>query len=434
MNKQMSVVWIFMFVIFMVGPTISAAIFENVLDSTNYENRTIASMPEINKDDYETFPAEFEKYYNDNLPFRNELIDLNSKISYYLFKDSASEKVFLGQDEWLFYVEGVQTTTGQVKVWDVELERIAENLNNAKQYFDYEGIEFVVFIAPNKSSIYQELLPEDYPIVSEKTRGQILADYLTENTDVKVIFPIDEMTEIKKDYETYLQFDTHWNNLGAYVGAKLINEQLGITMPELQELEIEAVSEARGDLAMMLHMSFENMGTDYLIGGYDNKLRDELDVMEYHNETGDERNVVVKKDSFGLRLGQYFTPEYKNAYFVSDNPEKYIREYDADVFVYEVVERNSTSIWLDLNFIETEIECENEEKNIKFKAATSRPLNYVTIIKQSNNGEEMEMIQVLESMDEMEVVVPAEETGEFYIYIFDDSEGQNVVKEMIVQY
>ena len=328
----------------------------------------------------------------------------------------------------------VQTSTGQTEIWDEELVRIAENLNNAQKYFEHEGIEFVVFIAPNKATVYKEFLPDNYPIVAEKTRGEILVDYLRENTNVKVIFPIDELKEIKGEHETYLQFDTHWNNLGAYVGAKELNEQFGIKMLDVSELDMKSEPEAKGDLEKMTQINFEGTGKDYLIAGYDNELKDEKYVMEYHNEKGDTRNVVVKKDSFGVRLAQYFTPEYKNSYFVSDDEEKYIKKYDADIFVYEVVERNATSIWLNLEFIESQVNYKDGKKEIKLYPTTSNPLNYVSIFKEENGSGEVEALQVLETMHEMRLEVTEAENGEFYIYIFEDSEGQNLIKEMIIEY
>ena len=56
------------------------------VDSKNYENRNMASRPMLTIDSYKTFPTEFEKYYNDNIPFRNQLIRFNNSIDYFLFK------------------------------------------------------------------------------------------------------------------------------------------------------------------------------------------------------------------------------------------------------------------------------------------------------------------------------------------------------------
>lgn len=435
MDKKKSMVWVISFLLLITVPTLLGIISGQETGGENYENRVLASMPKMDKKNYENFPEEFEKYYNDNLPLRNELINLNNKISYYIFKDSPSNQVLLGKNEWLFYMGGsVQTSTGQTEIWDEELVRIAENLNNAQKYFEHEGIEFVVFIAPNKATIYKELLPDNYPIVSEKTRGEILADYLHENTNVRVIFPVDELKDIKGEYESYLQFDTHWNNLGAYVGAKELNEQFGIKMSDVSELDMKSVPEAKGDLEKMTQINFEGTGKDYHIAGYDNELKDEKYVMEYHNEKGDTRNVVVKKDSFGVRLAQYFTPEYKNSYFVSDDEEKYIKEFDADIFVYEVVERNATSIWLDLDFIETEIKQVDGKKEIIFSSMTTNPLNYVSIFKANGVSGEIENVQVMTALSQMKLEVSAEETGEIYIYIFEDAQGHDVLEEINVKY
>ena len=437
MNKKRSIIWITVFLLVIIAPTFVAFVVGNGLDSTNYENRIMASLPEISIDNYEEFSKEFENYYNDNLPFRNELINLNSKISYYGFRDSSSDKVLVGQEEWLFYMDGgVQSSTGQWQWENYELERIAENLSNAKKYLEHEGIELVVFIAPNKETVYKDKLPDNYPIISEKTRGEVLVEYLRENTDVNVLFPVEELRNVREEHETYLQFDTHWNNLGAYLGAKLINEQLGIKMPELEEIEFEKIVETRGDLARMLHLSFDGRGENYDFKEYDDEMNEFQDstFMERHNENGDERVVLVQKDSFGVRLSQYLAPEYQDAYFVSNEVEKYIKELKPDVLVYEVIERNSGAMGLRLKFVEMEINNLDDKKEICFSATTSNPLEYVSVFKSKNGSQDVEVIQVLQPLKEMKLEATREETGEFYIYIFKDAEGQNVMKEMVIPY
>ena len=52
-------------------------------------------------------------------------------------------------------------------------------------------------------------------------------DYLKQNTDVRVVYA--KQTEIdqkSEDYKLWYKYDTHWNNLGAFVGEQALRQEL----------------------------------------------------------------------------------------------------------------------------------------------------------------------------------------------------------------
>lgn len=46
---------------------------------------------------------EYKKYFNENIPFKNELFSLNNKIDFLVFDRLPSEDVIKGKDGWYFY-------------------------------------------------------------------------------------------------------------------------------------------------------------------------------------------------------------------------------------------------------------------------------------------------------------------------------------------
>ena len=72
------------------------------MDDENYENRSIAERPVFSLDTIEDYPAAYETYYNDHLPFRNQLIQLNSRIEYYIFQHSSNQSVIKGKESFVF--------------------------------------------------------------------------------------------------------------------------------------------------------------------------------------------------------------------------------------------------------------------------------------------------------------------------------------------
>ena len=69
------------------------------LDTTNYENRTLAAFPQDTG--VEEWPGAFEDWLNDHAPFRNQFMSLNGRLNWALGTLDSSD-VLLGKEHWLF--------------------------------------------------------------------------------------------------------------------------------------------------------------------------------------------------------------------------------------------------------------------------------------------------------------------------------------------
>lgn len=87
-------------------PVCQLVFLKNSVDTQNYENREVTEMPKISLEEYAQFPQQYETYFNDNIPWRNQLISLNSGLDLFAFRDSSNENVLIGKDGWLFLQEG----------------------------------------------------------------------------------------------------------------------------------------------------------------------------------------------------------------------------------------------------------------------------------------------------------------------------------------
>ena len=54
----------------LVLPTLVYPAVRSHLDQQNYENRELASFPELSAANFDNIPTEFEAYYNDHVPFK----------------------------------------------------------------------------------------------------------------------------------------------------------------------------------------------------------------------------------------------------------------------------------------------------------------------------------------------------------------------------
>lgn len=353
--------WILMiaFVTILCLSWVSWFILQPWADNTNYENRQKAAMPELSLATYSSFPTAFAEYLEDRLPFRNELMTLNSAMEYYLFHRSTSDNVLIGKEGWLFYVskgdgDPIGSYQGTNLLSEDELAVMAENLVFWRDYLAERGMEFVLFLAPNKERMYSEYMPDSYGDPAEEYKVKQVVEYLRANTDLRVVYPYEELMQAKEAVaeNIYYKTDSHWNEIGAYVGASALLKELGIDMPAITDegITIEDPGKAEGDLAKMLYLSkpMKNVDSNYHVTGYDahgvtNDEADFFGMMSYYTtDAADERSLYLIRDSFATAMSPYLASQFDTANMrhISSYTNDDLWQCDPDVVVLELVERN----------------------------------------------------------------------------------------------
>ena len=186
-----------------------------------------------------------------------------------------------------------------------------------------QGIRLVLFIAPNKETIYKDELPSFYQNENTKSCVDQLVEYLKENTDIEVVYPKEELLEARKEHEDiewYHKLDTHWNSAGAYIGAE--------------------------NLAKALNITIKNGDTNYTLSNISDRETecekwDFYTEFIYHTAGADSRKLFVCRDSFSDALAPILATQFENSMFVHRKgfSQEQIFDYDTDIFVYECVER-----------------------------------------------------------------------------------------------
>lgn len=296
-------------------------------------------------------------YKTDNIPFKNQLIAINNSIDYFVFHKASDERVILGEDEWLFYDfkddgDPIGCYQGTNLFTEADLLAIKNNCIAQRDFLASQGKEFVIFIVPNKERIYCEYLPDRYGEPADRYRTMQVVEYLRENTDLRVVYPYEELMETKRILEEniYYKTDSHWNEIGGYVGAKALLGELGIEMPEITEkqMKISGKKNRQGDLAKVLGLSkiLQPFDVEYQVEGYDtHDVRtiqwDLKDKLCYRADGADPRKIYVFRDSFATAIADYVGSQfqesclkYKLAYTYED-----FKKEDPDIFVVETVER-----------------------------------------------------------------------------------------------
>lgn len=351
--KHMSLV--VLFVLSIATPFLWNHVAAPYLDRENHENRTLAQRPVFSLATISEYPGLVQTYFDDHLPFKNELVRIYNRLEIGLFHTSTSKRVAIGKDGWLFYKDvtdgdPIGLYRGKHLLSESELEQIARSMQTTKDNLEAEGREFVIFIPPNKERVYSEYMPDYYGEPAEIYPVLQIVEYLRAHTDVKVVYPYQAIMDAKaalgSDVDLYFKTDTHWNELGAYIGTRELLHVLGIDLPALDApgITIEKSKNNFGALSNMLNIgTFFDHGYQYDISGldYHDVTVQSADGFSFTSVGADERTLVMEIDSFANAMRYYIGSQFSISDLIHWRNFEYetVRTRNADIVVIETVER-----------------------------------------------------------------------------------------------
>jgi len=353
-NKKSKII-IVAFVACLIAPSVIYNLGKQYFDTNNYENRELASKPDFELSTIVQFPTQYENYYNDHIPFRNELMQLNAYINLKVFRNTENSYVILGKDNWLFYSGEERNTVLEYEAKELYTEQELQLiLRNVEKYRDdikeSVGADFVLMLIPDKEHIYEDMLPDTMQTFSSIKRVDQIYEYITKHSDIKVCYPYAELMEAKEDYQVYYKYDTHWNNVGAYVGTQSLLNMFGFE--QVDDAIIEKEKKVSGDLANMAALnSILNDDFEYVISSYLDEVQvknvyvDERGTNHKYNSTSScDKTLYFIGDSFKDAMKPFLAKRFNRTivahrdYFERDDM---IAERP-DIVVYQLIERKNT--------------------------------------------------------------------------------------------
>jgi hypothetical protein len=197
------------------------------------EMRTLAQFPidDLSWSGMSRLPVDLTAYANDRFGARDALLNLQSRIAYHVFGKSASPKVMIGKQKWMFYaaersVEDIQ----RIDLMPPDLADLWRRSTESRaRWLKAKGIVYRVYFAPDKHSIYADLLPTGVAASGPSRFDGLLSKLGPKPYLIDGRGPLLNARAIYAD-RLYLHTDTHWTHLGAYVGYKQIISSLGDDM------------------------------------------------------------------------------------------------------------------------------------------------------------------------------------------------------------
>lgn len=317
-------------------------------NDSSKEKRDAAKPPQIKTEDGKLnfgFFSDFEKYFSDSFAFRSELVTADGRLKTTLMGTSPNKDVIAGRDGWLYYGETVDDFLNINTLSDRSVENIVSVLDMINDYCSSQEIKFVFTVAPDKNSVYPEYMPVNFVPTDNEDNYERLFKRLKGRAygcDMKKA-----LLEAEASVPLYHKTDTHWNNMGAYVGHAAIMSVLGRKACPIGS-SWSAKNDRLGDLAAMIYPA-EGAKDVQLYNDYDftyeykGRFRGADDMRIQTRCNGKEGSLLMYRDSYGEAIFPYFAETFGSCEFSRSVPYAFTGgKYDTAVI--EIVERNIGNI------------------------------------------------------------------------------------------
>lgn len=342
-------------------PNIAFLALRGHIDTTNRENRAYAAFPELTVSNYQNISSQLEAYYTDRLPFKNQLKRLSSGLDRFwaLGKSNyetyyAMDTVTEGKDGWLFYTvtqadeNSVTELFGRNLYSEEELAALAKQATDAQDFFAKRGATMVLLYPPSKEFVYDDYLPENIQAtMTDYPRCEQLADYIKANTSVPVSYPKEILKNGRTIGNTYYQYDSHWNNIGAVLALQDILSLLGRDTMELTPEMIVAYPDGYPRDLLGILGTWEDIPDTYY--GIYYKPEVTYETVEYYNDdyavyssnASDDRTVLLLGDSFSWNLIQFFASDFRRVILATDEEKaaQFFVNEQPDIVIVETAQR-----------------------------------------------------------------------------------------------
>ncbi len=192
------------------------------------------------------YPAAYEAYFKDSFGLRDKLLRWNSIVKFLGFGVSPSAEVYVGREGWLFYdgEHSKQNHRGAYAFSPQELEQWSAVLERKRARLEALGVQYLYVVAPDKESVYPELLP-DYMKPIGPTRLDQWLECLklhapkVEILDLRAALEAAKVAD-KPDEWVYTSLGTHWSGRGAQAALRAMLERMNGLVGGFVPEEIEA--------------------------------------------------------------------------------------------------------------------------------------------------------------------------------------------------
>jgi hypothetical protein len=365
--------------IFFFGPAIAAIVG---VRASQIENKKLSDFPTAHAG-WGAFGA-FDKWATDHLPLRDKAVQANTEVERNVFGENPNygangqttntsalgvagvagvgapqpqataqaapefPTVVTGEDGWLFYGtdfrDACQTTLPPAV--------IAERFQRLSHLVRAGGKQFALFIPPDKSDVYPEFIPDSVAAKSCAMAGEkAFWNALAANPPVgyhDLRGAIQQAKNAHPDVLLYRKTDTHWNNTGALIYARMLADALDREIWPTTQVRDLGPALMNSDLSDLLGAAHHETADTLAVDRSGVKSVTDTPGRIVNTTTGaplvNGRTLLVS-DSFTDASRFAVTPFFANAYLLNSQAAKTEPDTlaaaikDSNVVVVEIVER-----------------------------------------------------------------------------------------------
>jgi alginate O-acetyltransferase complex protein AlgJ len=352
------------------GLPLLGAVLDNPFNKTN-DMRTLSDFPRLRLKGsvLKSFPARFEQFWSDHFGFRGALIQALSVARIHWLHAPSSAPVQIGRSSWLYYAQQLPGMDYErVRPFtEEELDRWQRVLEQRCEWLRQRKCRYLLFIPPDKQTIYPEYVDPRYRPKTTATRLEQLVTHLR-NHRAKVDF-LDirkELFAAKRSERLYHRTDSHWNDYGAFVGYQQLAGALTKWFPIIRPAPRGAFVQVEqngggGDLAQILSLKEWDherwlrleprspLKARMIREGIARPVNVRVPMAApFASECDDARlpRAVVFHDSFFLALAPLMAEHFRRAVYIwhDDFHADVVERERPDVVIHEMLERKLADV------------------------------------------------------------------------------------------
>jgi len=342
-----------------------AAVLQEDQKYSLQEKRELKTLDDISFtiNNIQFIPSELDAYFTDQAFLKSSLFNLYTRLKLAL-GDSPSEDVTLGKDYWFFLGSPISKKYANLINYSSKTLKLSEPSNylriksKLKSSLNSQGISYLYVIAPDKSSVYPEYLPDQYYHFNLSRQGlsSTISARFESELGLSFLNLKDVLIEGKANSSKplYYLWDTHWNTRGASISEAAIAERLKLIVDrsdfniEPLDFVINKKKSYTGDLAKFAGAT--HLSEEVLNANPNNYLAAKCVKGTFGNRSlactrgVKAMRILLIRDSFSAALIPFMSQRYSDLFAVQEYPlnsriEKLVKELQPDVVIEQVVER-----------------------------------------------------------------------------------------------
>ena len=315
----------------LLAPAVDSFVRPEARRDVELEARTPEPFPRLEPtlESVRAFPSGVERWYGDALGLRDVLLHHGSFLRVHVFHASPGEPLLVGRDEWIFptLLGILDASRGRAQMTRARLETWRAAFESRRDFCASLGAEYRATLAPEKSSIYPERLPDGWTPIGPGVQDQLVA-WLAARSDFRLVdlrpaLRAEKARDGGSDF-AYYPLGTHWTDRGALaVHAELLRalegRVAGLASIAPDELAWELDPNEGDTWAHRLRLSSTLHQVARVLALCERDFRGEVvraDGVVRVGPRGAHPSVLVFHDSFGERVRKLLARSFASSTFV----------------------------------------------------------------------------------------------------------------------